>query len=167
MRPWVCLRKFLWGAFNQLLSEQIENSWYFPREQIHHTTPSSFQQIIPFCQKYNCITVWLTFMWHIYEKLKISRLHCLEALKILESCSELHFWKVTKETTQKGKISKCNRDPLHLFKWKNLLDSSRMDHTNSISRVSKSRGHRGSGQGTFWTSGEHFGPQFTLFWWVC
>ena len=43
----VCIRKILWGPFNQLPREQIENSRDFPREQIHHTTPSSFQQIIP------------------------------------------------------------------------------------------------------------------------
>ena len=46
MRPRVCLRKILRGAFNQLLREQIENSRYFPREQIHHTTAKAFQQII-------------------------------------------------------------------------------------------------------------------------
>ena len=33
-------------AFNQLLREQIENSRDFLREQIHHTTPKSFQQIV-------------------------------------------------------------------------------------------------------------------------
>ena len=43
----VCIRKILWGTFNQLPREQIENSRDFPREQIHHTTPSSFQQILP------------------------------------------------------------------------------------------------------------------------
>ena len=44
----VCIRKILWGTFNQLPREQIENSQDFPREQNHHTTPSSFQQIVPF-----------------------------------------------------------------------------------------------------------------------
>ena len=43
----VCIRKILWGTFNQLPREQIEDSRDFPREQIHHTTPSSFQQIVP------------------------------------------------------------------------------------------------------------------------
>ena len=46
MRQRVCLRKILRGAFNQLPREQIENSRYFPREQIHHTTPKAFQQIV-------------------------------------------------------------------------------------------------------------------------
>ena len=31
---------------NQPLREQILNSRYFPREQIHHTTPKAFQQIV-------------------------------------------------------------------------------------------------------------------------
>ena len=44
--PRVCLRKILRGAFNQLPSEQIFNSRYFPREQIHHTTPKAFHQIV-------------------------------------------------------------------------------------------------------------------------
>ena len=43
----VCIRKILWGTFNQLPREQIENSRDFPREQIHHTTPEAFQQIVP------------------------------------------------------------------------------------------------------------------------
>ena len=47
MQPRVCFRKILWGVFNQLPRAQIENSLYFPREQIHHTTPKAFQQIIP------------------------------------------------------------------------------------------------------------------------
>jgi len=42
----VCLRKILRGAFNQLPREQIENSRFFPREQIHHTTPKAFQKIV-------------------------------------------------------------------------------------------------------------------------
>ena len=46
MRQRVCLRKILRGAFNQLPREQIENSRYFPRERIHHTTPKAFQQIV-------------------------------------------------------------------------------------------------------------------------
>ena len=47
MRLRVCLRKILWGALNLLPREQIENSRNFPREQFHHTAPSSFQQIVP------------------------------------------------------------------------------------------------------------------------
>ena len=47
----VCIRKILWGTFNQLPREQIENSRDFPREQIHHTTPSSFQQIVPYLRE--------------------------------------------------------------------------------------------------------------------
>ena len=35
------------GAFNQLPREQIETPRDFPREQIHHATPSAFQQIVP------------------------------------------------------------------------------------------------------------------------
>ena len=51
MRLWVCIRKILWGTFNQLPREHIENSRDLPREQIHHTTPSSFQQIVPNCTR--------------------------------------------------------------------------------------------------------------------
>ena len=47
MRLRVCLRIILWGALNLLPREQIENSRNFPREQFHHTAPSSFQQIVP------------------------------------------------------------------------------------------------------------------------
>ena len=42
----VCLSKILRGAFNQLPRAQIENSRDFQREQIHHTTPEAFQQIV-------------------------------------------------------------------------------------------------------------------------
>ena len=35
-----------WGGDNRLLREQIDNSWDFLRELIHHTTPQAFQQIV-------------------------------------------------------------------------------------------------------------------------
>ena len=47
MWPRVCLLKFLCGAFNQLPREQIENSRYFPREQIHRTTTLVFSTDCP------------------------------------------------------------------------------------------------------------------------
>ena len=37
-----------YSTLNLLPREQIENSQNFPREQFHHTAPSSFQQIVPF-----------------------------------------------------------------------------------------------------------------------
>ena len=48
---WRWVRRFAcgksWGgAFNQLPRDQIENSRDFPGEQIHHTIPKVFQQIV-------------------------------------------------------------------------------------------------------------------------
>ena len=47
-----------WGGDNRLLREQIDSSWDFLRELIHHTSPQALQQIVisrrqignPFCQ---------------------------------------------------------------------------------------------------------------------
>ena len=58
MRLRVCLRKILWGALNLLPREQIENSRNFPREQFHHTAPSSFQQIVPdYIREYSSVAL--------------------------------------------------------------------------------------------------------------
>ena len=76
-------------------------------------------------------SLWVTFIWFSYDIMIIiitKKSMFGSLVKLVATCSKLHFCKVTSEITQNGQLSNCNRDPLHLFKWTNLLDSSSRDH---------------------------------------
>ena len=65
----VCIQKILWGTFNQLPREQIENSRDFPREQIHHTLVFSTDCTISIFAWVDFFLVIFDHFWHFFSPL--------------------------------------------------------------------------------------------------